>query len=29
MVIKMPCTSDGDACYTYIGSIPYSLTKPL
>ena len=25
-VLKMPCTSDGDACYTPIVGIPYSRT---
>ena len=28
MVLKMPSTSVGDACYIYITSIPYSRTKP-
>ena len=25
-VLEMPCTSDGDACYTPIAGIPYSRT---
>ena len=28
-VVKMSCTSVGDACYTYIVGIPYSLAKHL
>ena len=28
MVVKMPSTSDGDACYTYMEGIPYSRAKP-
>ena len=28
-VLEIPCTSDGDACYTPIESIPYARKKHL